>query len=563
MTAAGEALVLVLPNGARFPVVDYMTIGRADEATVRIDDRTVSRTHARIDWSPEGPMIADAGSRFGTLISGQKLEGPRRLLAGQEIRLGNVVVRVEGVGRPAGPAPASAPYAPGLPGPPMGPGGFPPQVDEQAPSHATMVVPVGATQLGMRAPALPSGDGTLRPRLRSGWALKRLEDESGQAERYVLRDLVSGTFRRLDAVDAKLVPLLDGRRTVNELLVEAANVGGPSGGGRLARLIADFGERGMLDGIEPTPQETTSPSVLGRAFKRRDRTIDGLPEYFQTAYGHWGRALFSPLSVTFVVLLSFAGLFVFSYLVGARYGTPLVVAHRLVLGGAVFIAGRFLLVCFHELAHGLALAHYGRRAGPSGFRLLFIFPYAFVDSSEAYFETRAHRIWISLAGPLSDFTMAALFSIACAVAPRGNVRDVFFQLAFAGYVGAFFNLNPFLDRDGYQILVEWRREPGLKQRARQQLRQRLTGRVTGEQTSPVLMRYATAGLVWSAVGAGFIAVLSIRYYDELSRLAPHGVVLGGFIAFFVILLSPIFVALVVPLFQRARYGSLEVNRVVQ
>jgi putative peptide zinc metalloprotease protein len=426
-----------------------------------------------------------------------------------------------------------------------------------------MVVPVGATQLGMRAPAFPSTDGALRPRLRSGWALKRLEDEPKQPERYVLRDLVSGRFRTLDAVDAKLIPLLDGRRTVTELLVEAGNIAGPSGGGRLARLIADFGERGMLDGIEPTPQQEATPSLLGRAFKRRDKTIDGLPEYFQTAYRHWGRVFFSPLSVTFLVLLSFAGLFVFSYLVGARYGTPLVVARRLVIGGAVFIAGRFLLVCFHELAHGLTLAHYGRRAGPSGFRLLFIFPYAFVDSSEAYFETRAHRIWISLAGPLSDFTMAALFSIACAVSPPGNVREVLFQLAFAGYVGAFFNLNPFLDRDGYQILVEWLREPGLKQRAREQLRQRLTGHVTGEQTSPVLMRYATAGLVWSAVGAGFVAVLSVHYYHEISQLLPHAVVVGGIVAFVLVLLLPIVLALVVPLFQRARYGSPEVNRVVQ
>ena len=118
MSAAGESLVLVLPNGARYPVLDYMTIGRADGATVRIDDRTVSRTHARSVWSPGGPMFADAGSRFGTMISGQKLEAPRRLLAGQEIRVGKCQSSgVEGVGRPAGPLVRTGqPYPPGLPG---------------------------------------------------------------------------------------------------------------------------------------------------------------------------------------------------------------------------------------------------------------------------------------------------------------------------------------------------------------------------------------------------------------------------------------------------------------
>ena len=56
------------------------------------------------------------------------------------------------------------------------------------------------------------------------------------------------------------------------------------------------------------------------------------------------------------------------------------------------------------------------------------------------------------------------------------MRDIFFQLAFAGYVGAFFNLNPFIERDGYHMLVDWLREPGLRRRAREQFARRLSGR---------------------------------------------------------------------------------------
>ena len=143
------------------------------------------------------------------------------------------------------------------------------------------------------------------------------------------------------------------------------------------------------------------------------------------------------------------------------------------------------------------------------------------------------------------------------------MRDVFFQLAFAGYVGAFFNANPFLDRDGYQILCEWLRVPDLKERARQQLKQRFSGTLKAEQTSPVLGRYAIAGLVWSVIGAGFVAVLSLKYYRRLSTLAPHSLVLAGFILFFIVLLLPVVFALVVPVFNRARYGSPEVNRVIR
>ena len=34
------------------------------------------------------------------------------------------------------------------------------------------------------------------------------------------------------------------------------------------------------------------------------------------------------------------------------------------------------------------------------------------------------------------------------------MRDIFFNLAFAAYVGGFFNLNPFIERDGYHMLVD-------------------------------------------------------------------------------------------------------------
>jgi putative peptide zinc metalloprotease protein len=261
-------------------------------------------------------------------------------------------------------------------------------------------------------------------------------------------------------------------------------------------------------------------------------------------------------------MFALAGFAAFAYLIGAQYGTPFVVAHRLVIGGAVFILGRFALVALHELAHGLALAHYGRRAWRAGLRLVLIFPYAFVDTSEAYFEPRGRRIVISAAGPASDLTLGALLSFACAASPHGSIRDVFFQLALGAYIGAFFNLNPFLDRDGYNILVDFVQEPRLKERARRQLAQRLSGAGTDEEIAPVLGRYAVAGMIWSAVGAGFTIVLSLRYYHSLAHLVPREVVVAAFALFFVVLLVPVMAQLGIPLVTRARFGSREVNRVI-
>lgn len=550
-TAPTEAqrLVLLLPDGSRVPISGSLTIGRGEEANIRIADQTVSRVHARVTLGPDGPVIEDAGSSFGTTLSGNAVNGPTRLFAGMQIRVGNVFINVAA----EEPAPARS-QAPGLE----------PVRELDARPGETIVVPVDATLMGLRSAPSPalSLDGRLRPRVRSGWAMKRLAADEGQ-ERFVLRDLEGGSFVRMDADDAALFDLLDGNRTVAELLSEAEGLVGPAGPGRLARLIADLADRGLLDGVGAAPKVEEPESALARILKPRDKTVTWVGDYFERAYHHWGRVFFSPLTVTFMALFALAGFGAFAYIVGARFGTPFVVANRLAIGGAVFVAGRFALVAIHELAHGLALAHYDRRASRGGLRLVLIFPYAFVDTSEAYFESRAHRIVISAAGPACDLTLGALFSFACWVAPRGSISDVFFQLAFGAYVGAFFNLNPFLDRDGYQILVDFLREPGLRQRARQQFAQRLSGSAPDEETSPVLARYALAGVIWSGIGAAIAILFAAHYRHHIPAQIPHGLVVAIFIAFCVLLFIPVFVQLGAPLVRRARFGPKEVNRVIR
>ena len=53
-----------------------------------------------------------------------------------------------------------------------------------------------------------------------------------------------------------------------------------------------------------------------------------------------------------------------------------------------------------------------------------------------------------------------MFALCALLLPEGIVRDIFFNLAFAAYVGGFFNLNPFIERDGYHMLVDWLQRAG-------------------------------------------------------------------------------------------------------
>ena len=184
---------------------------------------------------------------------------------------------------------------------------------------------------------------------------------------------------------------------------------------------------------------------------------------------------------------------------------------------------------------------------------MFIFPYAFVDTSEAWFEPRRRRIAISAAGPVSDFSIGGVFALCCLVFPEGTVRDIFFQLAFAAYVGAFFNLNPFLDRDGYHILVDVLREPGLRRRAKEQFERRLSGQRNRRDrfAGAGALRRVRARVVGRVRGASRSGC-HLRYKTIMRNFAPSYVVWTVLVTLWLALFIPVFVVLGKPLVNRVR-----------
>jgi len=74
-------------------------IGR-EGTDVILDDEEVSRRHAEIVLSGDVASIRDLGSRNGTFVNDEELQGTRELREGDELRFGATVWRVEDV--PAG-----------------------------------------------------------------------------------------------------------------------------------------------------------------------------------------------------------------------------------------------------------------------------------------------------------------------------------------------------------------------------------------------------------------------------------------------------------------------------
>ena len=75
-------------------------VGRSSEADITLEDGSVSRRHARLEWRGEAWFVVDLGSANGTFVNGERI-GESRVEGGHEIRFGSLSLRAE-VGDPAG-----------------------------------------------------------------------------------------------------------------------------------------------------------------------------------------------------------------------------------------------------------------------------------------------------------------------------------------------------------------------------------------------------------------------------------------------------------------------------
>ncbi len=63
-------------------------IGRAEECSLRVNSDAISRQHCVIIFDGHEVRIRDLGSRNGTFVNGERLEAPRRLVMGDQLRVG-------------------------------------------------------------------------------------------------------------------------------------------------------------------------------------------------------------------------------------------------------------------------------------------------------------------------------------------------------------------------------------------------------------------------------------------------------------------------------------------
>lgn len=187
--------------------------------------------------------------------------------------------------------------------------------------------------------------------------------------------------------------------------------------------------------------------------------------FFGALYRRGGFLLFTPWAVAVLAVLTAAGAAAGVVLwrqaegVAAGLGTRPVLA---LLGVKLLLLATIAL---HQIVHGLALVHYGRRVREFGFTFLHgIVPTFYVDVTDVFMVGRRGRVVTAVSGTLTHLALGSAWFLVAVNAPPG------FLQAFAAASGVIqfqtflIALYPFcfIEMDGYHVLVDVLGTPTLR-----------------------------------------------------------------------------------------------------
>ncbi|HTJ59723.1 MAG TPA: cyclic nucleotide-binding domain-containing protein [Candidatus Saccharimonadales bacterium] len=349
----------------------------------------------------------------------------------------------------------------------------------------------------------------------------------------------AGRYLRLDPADVQLFELMDGQRTIQEILVAHLERAGVFAIDRLARLTASLRVNGFF-GEEPPPlyeklfarRAMRDPIVRSSLFLRRLVTWDiarwsNADGVVDRVYRFGGWLAFTRIGATLLVAFGLYGLWLWFQEVRDPKLQLVTIDGSYVAGILALTVLQVLSISVHEAGHALAIRHYKRHVRRFGFAMYYLFPCFYVDSTDMTLGSRAQRIVVSLAGPFAGLTTAAACAVAAAALPGTLQGELAFKAASLFVFQFVFNLLPILELDGYHVLVDALDAPLLRQRAMWFVRTaairkvRARAKWTGEEIG--LAAFGATAIVTSLA----TLILSILLWRSRIVVAARELLAGG------------------------------------
>jgi putative peptide zinc metalloprotease protein len=336
------------------------------------------------------------------------------------------------------------------------------------------------------------------------------------------RDLV---HVRLQPGEEELVPLLDGSRTVKEIVVDRFEDSGEMDLSGVADLVEELHHGNFLtvrfvDTYAAIRSRLDTSNTVARAIRDFVQTLsiewDDAHRFVAAAYRGGLRFVFLRPIAWLLGAVAVSGLVAFGAVYrSGRFGlTRSAVAESLIL-----IAMNYFLTFAHELAHALVLVRHGRRVKSAGFMIYFGSPSFFVDVSDGLMLEPRQRIAQSFAGPYAEMMIAGGASIVAWAAPEWVGSGLLYRFALLNYFVIFLNLVPMLELDGYWILSDVLQSPDLRPHSlafmRYDLWRKIRARERFTRREIGLGVYGTMGVLFTILAVGWSAFFWREVFGDL------------------------------------------------
>ncbi len=370
---------------------------------------------------------------------------------------------------------------------------------------------------------------------------------------YLVQDLGSGKFLRLNAAAYQIVALIDGYRSLEEIWQRASEALGESvpTQDEVIHLVAQLHQANVLI-ADRLPDIAELEERRARDLKTRLKQYFANPMALRFPLLDPDRFLarlvaLIPRGVWPVLLAGWFALIGYGVFLAAMHWEPLTRdISRLAFSpeyiGMLFIVFP-LLKALHEIGHGIAIKAQGGQCHEMGLMLLVLMPIPYVDASHSTgFRSKYRRMLVAGAGMLTELGLAAIALYAWTQVDPGLFR-VFLQevVLVAGASTLLFNINPLLRLDGYYILSDALEIPNLGQRANRyfgytlkrhllRVRRHLAPPALAPGEAPWLWGYAVLSFAYRM----FLAVVITLFVA--GELFFVGVILAGWAIYMMILL---------------------------
>lgn len=339
---------------------------------------------------------------------------------------------------------------------------------------------------------------------------------------YIMKNHLTGAYYSLGDLAFQVWNLSDGKRTMVEIAEEMKDVGKVLAILTVKRSLTFFAEQDCLESVLELPKEKRMNVVS--AFEIRIDIVKKSKELLTSIHRTIQPLLRRPflwVSLAFIALCAFifAGRFTTIFADKSNfqiYGSSVV--------GYFFYFSIVLLpvIIVHEIAHGIALIHYGGAPREIGTGLFYFSPMFYINTTDAWVLKRWQRIMVFLAGSLSTLLIGSgLVVVTFLWQFPAFVSQVLTMSAFFCFYMTLMNFAPPFETDGYYVLMDLVNNPYLRQEAYGYVKTlflRLLGRPVKKESENFTAKKKRTLLAYSFLSIGYIIYLAYQSLIVLTYL---------------------------------------------